>query len=402
MGGLRLAAGVCQFSTVLYITGLLTLSDLGVYSLFVIVLGYASQLAGFSFSTFLIRELGAHPPSMWPVLLAQQLRFLAGSYLLAAAVAAAAIALGVATPGLVAAFGILLLLTLANSAFENYMVGAGHPLPAALNVLLRALWIVPLVALSMSGWLEPSLPAVLLVWMAGELCAVLAIGLQIRRRGLFPELWHPADRAWIRRGLVVGARHTLLALLLLVTISVQRVVLGQFHTSDQVGIFHFFFAISVFIPNLLEASAYALLLPRIIQRHHVAGRGQLFAPDPRVLLSLVGVGGVGIVVVAFLLPHLLPLLGKSELAEYRYLLWFTGPYALMYTSARVFHYQLYAGHRDQTLIKVCGVACAVACVASVGLIPGYGLPGAALALVVAGVAMVSSFAAPFVAVRVAS
>lgn len=400
LGGLRLAAGVLQFSIVLYITGSLSLEDLGEYSVFVIVLGYFSQLAGFSFSTFLIRELGANGSDRWPVLLLQQLRFLSASYLIALAMGVFAVSLGLAPDAHMWVFGVLLLLALLNGAFENYMVGAGYPLPAALNVLLRAGWIVPLACGSFLDWIEPRLDSVLIIWTVGETLAAAVVLTQIRRKGLFPRILYPIDREWIARGCRVGLRHTTLGILLLVTMSIQRVVLGRFHPEDQVGIFHFYFVISVFVPNLLEASLYALILPRLI-RQHQEHAGCLPFPNVKLFLLLIGVGGAGLLTVAAVLPHLLPMLGKSDLLDYRYLLLFTGPYALMYTSARVFHYQLYAGHRDDALVRACGAACAVACAASFLLIPRYGLDGAAASLVVAGGALVVSLAASFVVAQVA-
>jgi O-antigen/teichoic acid export membrane protein len=401
LGGLRLAAGVLQFSIVLYIAGYLSLEDLGEYSVFVIVLGYFSQLAGFSFSTFLIRELGAYSRDTWPVLFMQQLRFLSASYLMALAIAMFVIALGLGPDANVGVFGALLFLALLNSAFENYLVGAGYPLPAALNVLLRAGWILPLACGSLLGWVEPRLESVLLIWTAGESIAAAAVLLQIRRKDLLPMTFYPTDRAWIARGCRVGLRHTTLAILLLVTMSIQRVVLGRFHPEDQVGIFHFYFVIAVFIPNLLEASLYALILPRLIKEHQHEDGSRLRFPDPKLFLFLIGAGGAGLLVVAGLLPQFLPLLGKAELLGYRYLLFFTAPYALMYTSARVFHYQLYASHRDGALVRACGVACAVACAASFILIPRYGLDGAAASLVASGTALVVALATPFVVSQVA-
>lgn len=396
ISGLRLAAGIFQFSTVLYITRYLSLGELGNYSLFVIILGYFTQLTGFSFSTFLIRELAAHERAAWPSLLLQQLRFQSWSYGLALAIGAGAVLAGVAPPGYAAAFGVLLGLALINSAFENYMVGTGHPLPAALNVLLRAGWIVPLATVSWLGWVQPSLAAVFVAWTAGEVLATIALFAQIVARGLFPAAVPPVDRVWIARGFRVGVGYTVLAVLLLVTMSVQRVVLGHYHAQELVGIFHFYFVVSVFVPNLLEASLYALILPRLVKRNQSEGEGRLLAPDPKLFLLLLGLGGLAIAAVAVGLSFVLPWLGKSELLAYRYLLAFTGPWALLYTASRVFHYQLYAAHRDMAMLAACGAACAVACVVSLVLVPAGGLQGAVTALVISGTALALAFATPFV------
>jgi O-antigen/teichoic acid export membrane protein len=399
LGCFRLAAGVLQFVTILYITGYLSLKDLGDYSMFVIVLGYFTQLAGFNFSTFLIRELGAHERDAWPALLLQQLRFLSVSYPVSVGIVLVGAALGLVPSTFVVPFSVILLLSLVNLALENYMVGAGHPMPAALNVLLRAGWIVAVIAGAFLGFVPPLLLSVLIIWAAGELLAALAILLQIRRKGLLPARLYPTDGAWILRGWRVGSRYTVLGLLLLVTLSIQRVVLAHFHPQEQVGILHFYFAISVFIPNLLEASLFAMILPRMIRRHLEEGGDRMLAPDRKVIAGLGLTGAAGLLAVAAFLPWLLRVLGKTELLDYRYLLLFTGPYALLYAAARVFHYQLYAGHRDRALTRGYIAAAAVACATSLVLIPPYALNGAAVALVAAGVAMLLALAAPFLRLR---
>lgn len=396
IGVLRLATGGAQFGIILFLTVHLSLNSLGVYALFTLALGYMSQLAGFNFNTYLQRELGSQPQAKWPGLLLQQWRFLLVSLAAAYAASSVMFSLDFIPTEYAAHFCGILLLTVLNGQFENFMVGAGRPVMATVNLLLRSAWIVPLFLVAMLGSSGLTLHTVFVSWFLAELLALLLVVGRLWRLGLLPKHWEPADTSWIVRGAKTGAQYTMWALLLLFIVSVQRIVLGRSHSDEQVGIFHFFFVIAVFGPNLLEASLYAVIIPRLIARHQPStGRGLSF-PDRMPFVVLVGGGGMGLAVVAVVLPLGLAHFGKDELLEHREVFYYTAAYALLYTAARVFHYQLYASRSDRTLGLAYIRAAVVAAVSSWGLIPRWGLHGAALALVCAGLALALSCAWPFI------
>ena len=332
----------------------------------------------------------------------QQWRFLVLGVMTSAVIASFAFYLGFIPLEYAPHFYIILVITVLNSQFENFMVGAGQPVAAALNLLLRSVWILPLFVLSVTLLSQLDMHVVLSAWLVAELFAVLFISFHIWRLGFFPKRWYPVDLALIIRGAKVGARYTFLALLLLVTVSVQRVVLGHSHTEEQVGIFHFFFVISVFIPNLLEASLYAIILPRLIAFNKPCESKRLSFPELRSFFLLLGGGGGGLLLVAVILPYGLTVLQKPELMDYRYIFMYTASYALLYTGARVFHYQLYTSHNDKALNHAYAISSVGACLTSVILIPPYGLHGAAISLVIAGLILILSCAWPFISTNLIS
>jgi O-antigen/teichoic acid export membrane protein len=396
IGLLRLATGAAQFGIIVFLTIYLSLNSLGVYALFTVALSYLSQLAGFSFNTYLQREVSSRPPVQWPGLLLQQWRFLAVSLGAAFAITVVIFGFGFIPFEYVAQFFGILLMTVLNGQIENFMVGIGRPVSATINLLLRSAWILPLFLYTV--WRTPgvTLYAVFTAWFLAELFALSAILERLRRLGLLPTRWEPTDKPWILSGVKVGAQYTAWALLLLFIVNVQRIVLGHTHSEEQVGIFHFFFVISVFVPNLLEASLYAVIIPKLLVRHHTTSDLSLRFPDRIPFLILLGGGGICLLLVAVVLPVVLGFFGKVELLEHRQVFYYTAAYALLYTASRVFHYQLYASRRDRTLGVAYIRAAVVAGVASWLLIPRWGLHGASQALVCAGLALALSCAWPFI------
>lgn len=394
VGLLRLITGAAQFAVIIFITRVFSLAEVGQYSIFVIVLGYFSQLAGLSFYTHVMRELAGHPMENWPKFLMQQWWFLGVSIVAVAVLAAAIFEVGLFQIHHVSYFLILLALAVVNSQHENFLVGTGHPVYASLSLLLRSVWILPLTAFYYLNAAQMDMSAVYLAWASAEGVAAAFVLFMFSRLGLWPP-YSPINRSWIVGGMQVGARYTLLGLVLLLTVSAQRVLLAQTHGDEVVGIFHFFYVVSVFLPNLLEASLFAVLLPKLILQHKSLGGSNFGPPKSTVFGFLLGIGAVGLATIGLSLPLVVSLLDKSELLEYRQVFLYTAGYALLYTASRAFHYQLYASSRDALLVKANLISCAGSCISALVLIPYYGLNGAAMSLLVAGAIMFAAFGWPF-------
>lgn len=394
VGILRLCTGVAQFAIVLFMTRAFSLVEVGQYSLFIIVLGYFSQIAGLSFHTYMLREMAGGHKEHWPVFLGQLWCFLGISIVCAGAFFLVLLKSGLVQIHGVSSFLLLLALVTINLQHENFLVGAGHPVFASICLLLRSVWIFPLAVIYALDQSRIDISWVYVAWVLSEGIAALFALLVISRQNLLPR-FSKIDLSWIVRGTNVGLRFTFLSLVLLLTVSVQRVILSYTHGDEAVGIFHFFFVISVFLPNLIEATLYAVLLPKLIAQHKALNGEFLGAPSPELLILWLGAAAIGLATIWLLFPLLVSLLGRLELLEYKPMFLATAAYALMYSASRAFHYQLYASGRDALLTRANLIACAGACLAAILLIPVYGLHGAGIAILLAGFVMVLAFGWPF-------
>lgn len=395
IGLLRLLTGMAQFAAIVLLTATLSLGELGTYSLLVIFLTYAAQLAGLNLNTFVLREQGTTPRSEWPALLQRQWTFLAVSTTIVSLSIAALHWSGLLQVPTIGWFLVLLTLTTFNMQHESFLLGAGRATSAAFNLLFRTGWVY---ILAIINWLHPgevSLETVLIGWTLAELlgcCVVVAI---LARDQLLPSSPFMLDRKWLKHGLGIGAQYTVLGLFLIVSFSVQRVVIGGVEGAAAVGIFHFFYATSVFGPNLLEASLFAILLPKLIARAKNLPAGELGMPPLWSFALLGGLGLVGLSVLYFLLPLGIGLLGKAELTSHMGLFPLTAGYAIFYTLARVFHYGLYSANADRWLLGVNAVACVVACATSFAFIGGAGITGGGWSLLLTGMVLLAGNSLPY-------
>jgi O-antigen/teichoic acid export membrane protein len=394
IGALRLCNGFAQFGVILFVTKALSVADLGTYALVAILLGYFSQGAGFTFYSYVSRELARFDRAQWPSLLFQHWLFMLAGIAGAAVIAALLFHSSLIVLDHGGMFVALLALTVINNQHENFLVSTGHPVHASINLCARGLWILPLASAHFLWDVPVGIRGVLLSWIGAEALAAGFVLFQAKRLGLLPERVYPINLDWIFRGIKVGGSYTCLSLLLLLTISVQRVVLKHVQGDEGVGIFHFYHSIAVFIPNLLEATLFAIILPKLIAAGAAQNEGEPGFPPLRQFGILLGVGGAGLFVVFLCLPYALDVLQRAVLKENRHLFLFTAGFALLYSASRIFHYQLYSRHKDRYLIQGNIAACAVACITAIVLIPRYGLEGAGVSALLTGLAMMIALGWP--------
>lgn len=395
IGSLRLVTGATQFAVIIFLATILSLDELGQYSLAVIYLTYAIQLTGLNLHTYALRDQATVSRDKWPALLQQQWIFLAISTTAVVALISMLQCSQVLQLPTLPYFSALLFLGALNTQNENFLVGASRPISSAISLLLRASWIYAVILLNLGLSRPMTLQAILSMWTCAEILGLLFSLTLLARARLLPTRWYGINKNWLLKGLRVGTHYTVLGLLLIVSFSVQRVALGHLLDGQAVGIFHFFFVISVFGPNLLEASLFAIYLPRLIANSASRNLPSLQLPSRLSLALLAGGGAIGLAVLYAILPVFTRILGKPELLEYSSLFAFTATYALLYTVARAFHYSLYAAQADRWLLKVNAMVCFIACTTSFVFVSYFGLQGAGWSLLLSGFSLLAGNCVPF-------
>lgn len=396
IAALRLFTGLAQFLVILLLTRALTLADVGVYTLLTIYLTYASQVGGFSFYTYFVRIVSGTPRQDLGHLLVQIWAALSVTLAVTAGGVAIMAAVGILSVPYALPFFALLILTVFNTQHENFLVAVDAPIMGALLLLLRSSWVYVALVIHMFGLLDISVNFILQLWIASEILGSVALISYLGYRRMLPISVPPINWPWILRGYLASSKYTILGFLLVLTVSSQRVFLSPYAGEQAVGIFHFYYVISVFGPNLLEATVYAVLLPGII-RSASEQRHKLRPPSLRLVALLFSAGVVGLGVLYLILPFALELLGKAELRDHFSVVHATMGFALLYTVSRSFHYQLYASGADNWILGSYVASAVCGCLSSFLLIPLYGLGGASVSLVVTGVTMLTALCLPFVA-----
>jgi len=363
--------------------------------MFIIILGYFTIIATLNFPTYLLREIAMKPCQQWGQMLFHQWIFLSLNAIPVILLVIGACAINLIEFKYLFHFILLLILVTTNNQYENFHVAVKKPAWGAAMLLLRSSWIIPLFVLNYFGFLSRELSYVFIVWATTELVTVIISSILVVRWGYFPERFYKIDLRWIHKGVRVGIGYSLLALLLMLIVNIQRVILGQYHSSDSVGAFHFYYMISVFFPNLIEATVFAIVLPNMIVKNKQTNIEKLAMPEKKYLYSMILLSFTSIISVASFLPCVLNVVGKSKLLEYRYLFYYTGIFAMLYSIARIFHYQLFSSHKDRLLGIVYCISGIISVLSSFAIIPKYGLKGAGVSLVISGGSYLMIIIIPF-------
>lgn len=397
VGGLRFLAAIGQLAGTLYLTARLPLSELGVYALFTICLGYATQFAGFGFNAYLVREVARGPRERWSWFLWQHWLFLAFSVSVVALMATTAAGFQLMAGESTGIFCVLVALGALNNQLENFMVAISRPISSTVNQLLRSAWVLPLLF-----WGGPGELSVIDVYLALALAEALAGSLMLLRLwqiGVLPKGSLRVDGGWVRNGVVTGGRYTILSLSLLISITVQRVVLGTSHGEYAVGVFQFYYWIVSFPQSLIESTMYAIITPAIIAKNATRPEKARRPPERERFVLLLGGGALSLVGVFIMLPYAAQVIGRSELLEERHLFPFMGVYALAYAGYRIFFHQHYAQGGDRFLMWAHLLGAAGAVILSCLLIPVYGLLGAAISMALTAVILLLLFCMPYLRKR---
>ncbi len=392
---LRLLTGIAQFTLILLLASNLSLEEYGIYTMFTIYASYFALLAGFNFHTYTIREMGRVDRECWPNLLAQSGYFIFVNGCFVILLAISLYYLKFVYQEVFLFFILILIFTTINNQVENFLVGAGYPTHSAVNIFIRVLWILPLLLLVQGCKFDLSLSSVFLAWIASEFFALIYLAIVLYYLKLTPLVPVSLNYSWIIKGWKVGSRYTFLGLLLTAAITIQRVILGETHSKEDVGVFQIFFTITVFLPNLIESSIFAVLLPKLIKESNEAGAGVILLPRYTLALFLLAVISMVLIVIYLTLPFVLSIFGKNELTEYKSVFVYMALYSLLYFSSRLFHYQLYSASKDRILINVNIASFSVALLSSILFIPPFGIMGAAYSLVMTGLTMLVMCSLPF-------
>lgn len=392
---IRTLVGFAQFSILIFLVAELPLGDVGKYTIFSIFVSYGTLLLGFNFHTFVARELVHYERQSWSHLLNQNLQFLLINSLLTFPFLFFLFQLNVLPKENAIFFLTILALSATNNQIENFLIASGNPLTSTFNVFLRSIWILPLFLISKFHYIKIEIINVFQVWLIFEAIGLIYALIMLKNLSFISFAMQNINVRWIRKGLAIGFKYTLLGLMLLMTFTIQRLVLAQTYTEEHVGIFQFFFSIAVFFPNLVEASVFSIVLPKIIRESLSPAGNILELPNFKLFFGLlIGIGS-GLVIIYLLLPTALTILNKPQLIIHQHLFAYISIYSILYFISRFFHYHLYAANKDKSLSILNTIALLTSFFSSLLLIPKLGLIGAAISLVITGLVMATTFGYPF-------
>jgi O-antigen/teichoic acid export membrane protein len=249
-------------------------------------------------------------------------------------------------------------------------------------------WSLGLIALWLSGIdSTKTLQSVWLAWFGGSLLACLLSWFYLRHLKIRLFDRAAVDWAWIKKGFKISIPFFVVAISLRLIEQSGRFFLDLWTTKSLVGIYTFFWNIANMINVLIFTGIIMILFPKLIESYKKEQRFE-FEENLRQFKKMICWSSFFLSgLLLLLIKPLLVILGKSEFSPYLdsyYILVLA--FALLNLSY-IPHYILYARDADKVIMWCTLCAAIVNITGNFLLIPGLGLSGAALSILLSYLVM---------------
>lgn len=345
--GMTLAS---KFLLIFSLARFLEPSELGLYGLVTVTIGYALYLLGFDFYTFTTREILKRERTEWGGLLKDQSALSAVLYTIFLPLLCLVFVRGLLPWNVAGWFFALLVLEHLTQELGRLLIAVSEQLLASLVLFLRSgIWAVVVTALM---FIEPesrNLDFVLGAWTLGGLSALLLGFYRLSRLRI--SSWHKAvDWGWIRRGLKVAIPFLLATLAIRGVFTLDRYWFEALAGLEILGAYVLFMGISNALISFLDAGVFAFSYPSLISAHNrqdaVAFRQSL----RRLLVQTLALSATFALIALLLIGSLLQWLDKPLYLEQQGLFPWVLLATVLYAVGMVPHFALYAQGHDRPII----------------------------------------------------
>lgn len=341
---------LCKFCLLFFIAKFLEPSQLGLYGLVVVTIGYAIYFLGFDFYTYTTREILKRERNEWGGLLKAQGALTGLLYMVFIPLCGLVFVYEFLPWHISGWFFCLLVLEHLNQELGRLLVAVSEQLTASVVLFLRSgLWAIVVTALM---YIEPNtrnLDYVLGAWSVGGLCAFLIGILKLSTMGM--SGWEKrVDWGWILNGCKVAIPLLISTFALRGVFTVDRYWFEALSSLEVLGAYVLFMGISSAMMSFLDAGVFAFSYPGLISAFNKQDM-ELFNTGLRKLLIQTVVLTITFVIVSLLIidPVLL-WLDKAIFIKYIYLFPWVLLSTLLYSFGMIPHFALYAAGQDRPII----------------------------------------------------
>jgi O-antigen/teichoic acid export membrane protein len=386
---LRLISMLGKFLIVVYIAKYFLTQDLGIFGLFNSTVILAMYLLGFEFYNFNTREILAARSEKISVLIRNQFIAFGFTYLLILPILIPMLYLQFLPRQYLIWFYAILITEHVSVEFYRIFTILARPIFANFIFFIKnGSWSLGLIALWLSGIdSTKTLQSVWLAWFGGSLLACLLSWFYLRHLKIRLFDRAAVDWTWIKKGFKISIPFFVVAISLRLIEQSGRFFLDLWTTKSLVGIYTFFWNIANMINVLIFTGIIMILFPKLIESYKKEQRFE-FEENLRQFKKMICWSSFflsGLLVL--LIKPLLVILGKGEFSPYLdsyYILVLA--FALLNLSY-IPHYILYAKDADKVIMWCTLCAAIINITGNFLLIPGLGLSGAALSILLSYLVM---------------
>lgn len=348
--GLRGATLVSKFILLFAMAKYLEPSAVGLYGLIIATVAYGMYPLGFEFYTYSTREVIKANDNLKGQLLKSQIAFHVFLYLLITPVFCLIFYYGV-LPWYVAPFFFVLLLTEhANQEFMRMLVAIQRPVTATFLLFIRhGSWAFLVAFLLVFLPDARDIKTILVAWSIGGVVAFI-VGIVTIKAAINKGWGLPIDWNWVKRGVKIALPMFIGTLSLNFITTADRYWFESLVSSDALGAYVFYMAITVSAVSFIEAGVFSFIYPAMIVSVGAGDKAQFDNLLSKMLLQALLLSLFFAVMILFFVDILLSLISRPLYFELKYLLYPMLIMMVVQVVSYVPNYALYARNEDKPII----------------------------------------------------
>lgn len=370
-----------KFLLIFLLAKILTPSELGIYGLLAVTIGYALYFLGLDFYTFSGREMLHSDNSKWPSMLRDQAVLFACSYAVVFPSLALIFINGVISFEYALVFYLLLLAEHLSQELNRLLVIIGRPIAAGICIFIRSgSWCYVIVIVYMSRLYPIDLQSVLWTWFWADV-VVIAMGAFLLKDLPWDALKRKIHWEWLVNGVKVSALLLVGTLALRGIFTFDRYFVEYFADSEMLGVYTLYMGTCFSLIGFVDAAIFSFKYPELIKLYK-AGAGADFAKARKLFgKQTVTFTSLLVIIVLLVIHPVLGWIGKPIYLQNLPLFFVLLAASYIFVIGHVPHFALYAMGQDRVLVlsHIAGLAVFILVGAS---LYQWGAMGVALGLLV--------------------
>jgi O-antigen/teichoic acid export membrane protein len=326
-------------------------ADVGLYGLMFATITYVQFALGLDFYQYANRELLGADRHLWTSILRDQGVFFLLCYAVVLPLSFLLFAFDLLPWKFVGWFFVLLVMEHLSHELCRILIAMSRPVLATALLFVRAgAWVLVLVP---AMWLMPelrTLNSVFIAWTFGVAIACFIGVAKVSRLGHW-DLRKSIDWSWIRKGIRVAVPLLMATLAFKALGTFDRYWMEAIGGLGSLAAYVLFVGIANAIKAFLDAGVFIFCYPALISAARrgddAAFRGQMRKMALQATVATVG----PVALVLAMVGPLLTWIDRPLYRDYLELLYWSIAAVVLYAAGMIFHYGIYARHRDSAIVQ---------------------------------------------------
>ena len=357
----------------------MSLSELGIYSLFFTIITLSYILIGYDYYTYSTREILTKDYRSKALMVRDQFIFHLLTYVIVLPLLYSIFLFNIIPQSYLFLFYTILVCEHLSQECFRLFTTLSKPLIANLIFFIKSSsWVYIILLISGLGLFDLTLKHILIMWNVGVFLSVLVSLFYIKTLHL-GAINKPVNWKWIKRGIVISTPFFISTIAQKVIEFSNRFFIDQYLTKDAVGIYAFYSNIANSMLTITYTAVIMIIYPKLIEYYDkdIA----IYKEYEKKLWVYTFISSIIYIGVIFIIiSPLLSFLGEKDLSEHISILWILLPGTAIYMLSFVPHYNLYVKHKDILIMSLTITGAVFNFIFNFFFIKRYGLYGAPLAL----------------------